>query len=128
MQEPDACSLAPRDAPPPPIQQIANDVLAKFAAETEIEPGKGAARTRAASGVSTPRAPRARTKRLAIYDKLRDAGYPATINPTQADGGTLYQVRITGLLSETRRGDLAHPAQGRAGVGTRRSVAAVTRS
>ena len=100
MQEPRTVFLAPRDAPPPPIQQIANDVLAKFAAETEMEPGKGAAGRGGRWRIYAART-KSQDEALAIYDKLRDAGYPATINPKQADGGTLYQVRITGLLSET---------------------------
>jgi hypothetical protein len=100
MQEPKTVFLAPRDAPPPPIQQIADDVLAKFAAETEMEPGKGAAGRGGRWRIYAART-KSQDEALAIYDKLRDAGYPATINPTQADSGTLYQVRITGLLSET---------------------------
>jgi hypothetical protein len=100
MQEPKTVYLAPRDAPPTPIQQIANDVLAKYAAETEMEAGKGVAGRGGRWRIYAART-KNQDEALAIYDKLRNAGYPATINPAQADGGTLYQVRITGLLSET---------------------------
>ena len=100
MQEPKTVYLASRDAPPPPIQQIANDVLAKYAAETEMEAGKGAAGRAGRWRIYAART-KSQDEALVIYDKLRNAGYPATINPAQADGGTLYQVRITGLLSET---------------------------
>jgi cell division septation protein DedD len=88
-----------RDAPPAPIQQLAKDVLAKYAAETEMEAGRGAAGRSGRWRVYAART-KSQDEALAIYDKLRESGYPATINPTQVDGGTLYQARITGLLSE----------------------------
>jgi cell division septation protein DedD len=91
--------LAPRRAAPPPIQQIANDVLAKYAQETEMEAGKGAAGKGGRWRIYAART-KSQEEALAVYDKLREAGYPATINPTQAEGGTQYQVRIAGLLSK----------------------------
>ena len=99
MREPKTVYLAPRDAPPPPIQQIADDLLARYAAETEIEPGKGAAGSGGRWRIYAARTNN-QDEALAVYDKLREAGYPATINPAPAEGGTLYLVRISGLLSE----------------------------
>jgi len=68
--------------------------------EAGISGGKGAAGRAGRWRIYAART-KSQDEALAIYDKLRNAGYPATINPAQADGGTLYQVRITGLLSET---------------------------
>ena len=45
-------------------------------------------------------APAAEVEALAVYDRLREAGYPAAIQLAQKDGTSVYRVRIAGLLSE----------------------------
>jgi len=99
MDQPKSLFQALKDAGVLPVEPIADDALERYAAETEIAPGQGAA---GKAGRWRVYAARTRTQgdALAVYDRLREAGYPAAIQPTQKDGTTVYQVRITGLLSE----------------------------
>jgi hypothetical protein len=99
LDQPRSLYQALRNAGVLPVEQISDEALAVYAAETEIAPGQGAA---AKGGKWRVYAARVRTQdeALAVYDRLREAGYPATIHPTQKEGTTVYQVRIGGLLSE----------------------------
>ena len=91
---------APRNAKALPIAPIAAEQLGLFAAETEIAAGQGAlgkgGRWRVYAALAD-----SQNDALAVYDRLRAAGYPATIDPVLADGRMVYRVRITGLLSES---------------------------
>lgn len=91
---------APRNAPALPIEPITAEQLGLFAAETEIAPGQGALGKGGRWRVYAARA-NSQSEALAVYDRLREAGYPATIDPVLADGRTVYRVRIGGLLSES---------------------------
>ena len=91
---------APRNAPALPIEPITAEQLGLFAAETEIAPGQGALGKGGRWRVYAARAS-SQSEALAVYDRVREAGFPATIDPVLADGKTVYRVRISGLLSET---------------------------
>lgn len=91
---------APRNAPALPIEPITAEQLGLFAAETEIVPGQGALGKGGRWRVYAARAS-TQSEALAVYDRVREAGFPATIDPVLADGRTVYRVRIGGLLSET---------------------------
>jgi len=91
--------IAPRDAPPKPIVTITLAQLNGFAQETELQPGAGAAGKGGSWKVYAARTPR-QEDALAVYERLRDAGYAAAIQPAIAQGKQIYQVRIVGLLSE----------------------------
>jgi hypothetical protein len=99
MDQPKSLFQALKDAGVLPVEPIADDALERYAAETEIGAGQGAAGKAGKWRVYAART-RVQADALAIYDRLREAGYPAAIQPTQKDGTTVYQVRITGLLSE----------------------------
>lgn len=99
MDKPKSLFQALRDAGVLPVEPIADDALERYAAETEIAPGQGAAGKAGRWRVYAART-RAQAEALVVYDRLREAGYPAAIQPTQKDGTTVYQVRIGGLLSE----------------------------
>jgi hypothetical protein len=87
------------DAPPPPVVKITLAQLNAFAQETEMQPGAGAA-----GKVGNWKIYAARTtsqeEALAIYERVRDAGYAAAIQPAVSQGKQVYQVRIAGLLTE----------------------------
>jgi hypothetical protein len=91
---------APRNAPALPIEPISAEQLGLFAAETEIAPGQGALGKGGRWRVYAARAT-SQSEALAVYDRVREAGYPATIDPVLAQGKTVYRVRIGGLLSES---------------------------
>jgi len=99
MTRPSTVYQTPRAAAALPVSTLPPELLATYAAETEMAPGAGEARKG-----GTWRLYAARTKSqeeaLAVYDKLRDAGYDASVRPIGKDGQTEYAVRIVGLLTE----------------------------
>jgi hypothetical protein len=99
LDQPKSLYQALRNAGVLPVEPISDEALAAYAAETEIAPGQGAAGKGGKWRVYAARV-RSQDEALAVYDRLREAGYPATIQPTQKEGATVYQVRIGGLLSE----------------------------
>lgn len=99
LDQPKSLYQALRDAGVLPVEQISDEALAAYAAETEIAPGQGAAGKGGKWRVYAARV-RSQAEALAVYDRLREAGYPAAIQPTQKEGVTVYQVRIGGLMSE----------------------------
>ena len=90
---------APKGAPTPPLTRISPDLLAKYAAETEISAGSGAAQSGGRWKV-TVAASESQSEALGAYDKLRTAGYAAAIAPLSRDGKTRFVVRIANLASE----------------------------
>jgi len=99
MDQPRTVYQAPAGLPSLPIDAITAEQLGLYAAETEIAQGQGALgkggrwRVYAAQAATQAEA-------LAVYDRLQEAGYPATISPITTQGKTVYRVRIAGLLSE----------------------------
>ncbi len=53
---------------------------------------------------------------LAIYDRLRDAGYAAEIRPVKSEAGQIYRVRIAHLPSRQEADALAGKLKGRMGI------------
>jgi hypothetical protein len=82
-----------------PVETASDQVLAAYAAETEIAPGQGAASKTGKWRVYAARTA-VREEAQAVYERLLDAGYAAAIQPMQKEGTTIYQVRIPGLVSE----------------------------
>lgn len=99
LDQPKSLFQALRNAGVLPLESISDEALGTYAAETEIAPGQGVAGKDGKWRVYAARV-RTQDQALSVYDRLREAGYPATIHPTEKDGTTLYQVRIGGLLSE----------------------------
>lgn len=99
MAQPLSFFVAPRKEKPLPVAPVDPKQLALWAAETEIQPGSGAARRggrlRVDAAVSTDQA-----GALAAYDKLRAAGYPAVLRPVKAGERIEYRVRIENLPTQ----------------------------
>jgi hypothetical protein len=91
--------VAPRDAPRPAIQTITLAQLNGFAQETELQQGAGVAGRGGSWKVYASRTAR-QEEAIAVYERLRDAGYAAAIQPALYQGRQIYQVRIVGMLSE----------------------------
>jgi hypothetical protein len=89
---------APRNAPSIAVQPIPAELLARFAQETEIGPGEGAAgrggrwRVTLASGGAF-------ADTIGAHDRLREAGYAAAVQQ-HAGSDRRYQVVIDGLIGE----------------------------
>jgi hypothetical protein len=99
MERPSTVYQATRDAAAPTVSALPADLLAKYAAETEMAPGAGEARKGGTWRLYAARTT-SQNEALSVYDRLQDAGYDASIRPVTSDGETVYQVRIVGLLSE----------------------------
>jgi len=91
--------IAPRDAPPPPVTSITLAQLNAFAQETELQSGAGVAGRGGNYKIYAARTPN-QEEALAVYERVRDAGYAAAIQPAMSGGRQIYQVRIVGILSE----------------------------
>lgn len=99
MSEAKTVYIAPRDAPPPPVTAITLAQLNAYAQETELQPGAGAVGKVGNYKIYAARTPN-QDEALAVYERLRDAGYAAAIQPAVSGGKQIYQVRIVGFLSE----------------------------
>jgi cell division septation protein DedD len=83
--------------------------------ETEIADGKGAARSGGKWKLTLAREG-TQAGALEVYDRLRDAGYPAEILPVKSDGKYVYLVRLTRLASKADAEALAERLANTAGV------------
>jgi hypothetical protein len=100
--------VMPKDAAPLPVASLSSEQLAKWAAETEIAAGQGAARSGGKWKVNLLTA-NSKREALAVYDQLRTAGYDARIRSLP---GGQYQLRITQLPSRVEAQALAHKLTG----------------
>ncbi len=98
-----------------PVGFVEADMLAKWALETEIAPGRGAARA-GGKWKLTLASVETQAAALEIYDRLRAGGYPARIHPRQTGGKFVYEVRITSLPSKSEAEALAAQLKGMPGV------------
>lgn len=98
-----------------PVGKVSPAQLAKWAAETEIEKGAGAA-MRGGKWKLTLATVGTQNEALDLYDALRVAGYPAQIYPATAHGKRVYRVRITQLPSRAEGEALAGRLRGKLGV------------
>lgn len=89
--------------------------LGKWARETEIEDGHGAARSGGKWRVTLARA-QTQGAALEVYDRVRDAGYAAEIHPVKAGEERAYLVRISRLPTKADAEALADRLRGTAGV------------
>ncbi|MDH4323869.1 MAG: FecR domain-containing protein [Betaproteobacteria bacterium] len=98
-----------------PVGFVDPTQLAQWARETEIEDGRGAARSGGRWKVTLARAA-TQGAALEVYDRLRDAGYAAEILPVKADAGHDYLVRISRLSTRADAEALAEQLRATAGV------------
>ncbi|MGH8738454.1 MAG: SPOR domain-containing protein [Burkholderiales bacterium] len=98
-----------------PVGQVSPEQLAKWAAETEIEQGAGAA-MRGGKWKLTLAALPTQSDALDLYARVRAAGYPARIYPGMAGGKRVYRVRLTQLPSREEAEALAGRLRGKLGM------------
>lgn len=112
MDQPQTFYVMRKDAPPFPVAGLATEQLAKWAGETEIAAGQGAARSGGRWKVQLLTA-NSEHEAMAAYDELRAAGYDARIRPLP---GGQYQLRITQLPSRAEAQALALKLTGKMGI------------
>jgi len=98
-----------------PVGFVTPEQLATWAKETEIEPGKGAARRGGKWRVILLQAD-GEDAALALYDRLGEAGYAADIRRGKVGERLVYTVRIANLPSKAEAEALAARLRGRHGV------------
>lgn len=98
MDQPLSFYIAPRGAPALAVQPVPAAQLAQWAAETELRPGAGAARRGGRWRVDVARV-QTQAEALALYDQLREAGYPVEIVPIARERGFDYSVRVRHIAS-----------------------------
>lgn len=89
--------------------------LGEWAKETEIAAGRGAARAGGRFRVVLAE-PDNQNDALAIYDAVREAGYPAQLAPAAVEGKLAYFVVIRSLPSRAEAQALANQLKGKYGV------------
>jgi hypothetical protein len=115
MDQPMSFYIAPRNAPPLPVAPVDPEQLRQWAAETEIESGKGAARRGGRWKVIAATFD-TQADALKLYDGLRAAGYAAQIRPAMAGEKRTYDVRLAHLPSKVEAEALAGWLRGKMGV------------
>lgn len=99
-----------------PVGFVPEAMLANWAKQTELEPGKGTARRGGKWKLELASADN-QADALGVYDQLRAAGYAAQIHPVKGDGGKLvYVVRIRNLASKADAQALGAQLRGKYGV------------
>ncbi len=98
-----------------PVAFVSPDQLKIWAAETDIEAGRGAAR-RGGRWSVTLASVDTQEDALKLYDDLRANGYAAQIRPRVADGKTTYRVQIRSLPSQPEAASLAKQLLGKFGI------------
>jgi cell division septation protein DedD len=98
-----------------PVGTVDEKQLAQWAAETEMEAGKGALRHGGRFSVVLASFPD-QAAALALYDELRNAGYPAEILPVKEGGSLAYRLRIRQIATRAAADALAGQLRGKFGI------------
>lgn len=115
MDQPLSFYVAPKNAPPLPVAPVDPQQLRIWSEETEIVSGQGAARLGGTWKVNVALVD-SQQEALAVYDRLREAGYAAEIRPLSKDGKEWYRVRIAHLPSKGEAEALAGRLGARTGI------------
>jgi hypothetical protein len=121
MADPLTFFVAPRGQPPLPVQPVNPDQLKQWAAETEIEAGRGVAR-RGGSWQVVLASTESQIEALRVYERVREAGYAAGIQPLLVQGKRSYDVRIASLPSKAEGQAVADALAGKYGVASPRVI------
>lgn len=89
-----------------PVGEVQPQQLAEWAKETEIEPGKGAARRRGPWKLRLLTTDNLRDA-LQLSERLRGDGYPAAVYPEKDGEKRVYRVRISNLAARADAQTLA---------------------
>ena len=98
-----------------PVAAVDPKQLAQWSLETEIAPGKGAAR-RGGKWKVVAASVEDQEGAFKVYDALRANGYAAEIHPAKAGGTRVYAVRLANLPSKAEAEALAGSLRGKMGV------------
>lgn len=115
MDRPLSFYVAPKDKPALPVAPVPKGQLEQWAAETEIQVGRGASRHGGSWKVVLATVD-TQQDALKIYDAVRAAGYAADILPAEAQGKHIYYVRLSHLSSRADAKTLADALRGKMGV------------
>lgn len=97
MQDPLSFFIAPRAGKPQPVAPVSRRQIDEWVEETEIREGGGAIREGGGYGVDFADA-MDQDAATQIYDKAREAGFPAEIETVRSEyGSDQYRVRILNL-------------------------------
>ena len=98
-----------------PVGNVEQAQLDQWAAETELQPGKGVARVGGRFSVILGQAEE-QNGALALYDSVQSAGYPAQIRPVKEGEKIVYYVVIRNLASRAEANAVANKLRGNFGV------------
>jgi hypothetical protein len=98
-----------------PVGSVEQAQLDQWAAETELQPGKGVARVGGRFSVILGQADE-QNGALALYDSVQGAGYPAQIRPVKEGDKITYYVVIRNLPSRSDANAVAVQLRGKFGV------------
>jgi len=98
-----------------PVSLVAPEQLKLWAAETEIEAGRGAMRRGGRWAVTLVTA-ETQAAVLDFYDRVREAGYAASILPVKEGEKTVYALRLANLATRAEAEALALSLKGRMGL------------
>jgi cell division septation protein DedD len=98
-----------------PIGTVEKAQLDQWAAETDLQAGKGAARRGGRFSVIVATTDE-QNSALAVYDELRNAGYAAELWPVKQAEKLQYVVRIRQLPSRAEANALANQLRGKFGI------------
>ncbi len=115
MDQPKSFYVAPKGQAPLPVAPVSDAQLAQWAAETEIEAGRGAARRGGAWKVVLASG-ESENEVLRVYEAVRAAGFAAELDAQRRDGRRDYTVRIASLPSAAEAQALAGRLAGQYGV------------
>lgn len=121
MAEPLSFYIAPRNAPALPVAPVPAEQLRTWAAETDMQAGGGRAQRGGHWRVDLARAA-TQAEALELYDRLREAGFPAQIRPVRSEAGYDYVISIGRLATEADAAALAARLRATPGVAEPRVV------
>ena len=98
-----------------PVGTVSKEQLDTWAAETELQPGRGVARVGGRFSVILGQADE-QNGALALYDSVGAAGYPAQIRPVKEGEKITYYVVIRNLPSRAEANAVANKLRGNFGV------------
>jgi cell division septation protein DedD len=121
MDQPLTFYVAPRGQPPQAVQPVDPGQLKTWAAEVDIEAGRGAAR-RGGRWQVVLASSESQREALKVYEAVREAGYAAQIAPVKAQDKRVYDVRVASLPSRAEAQALADALAGKYGVASPRVI------
>jgi len=98
-----------------PLGQVDEKQVEQWSAETDLQAGKGIVRRGGRFSVTAMSADD-QDSVLDVYDKLREAGYPAEIRTRKSGEKTVYSVRIRQLPSQAEAQALLEQLRGKFGL------------